>query len=136
MAIFKKYEQTIADAFNKKHDFSVDTFKFALTNTAPDSTDNAFASINEITAGNGYTLGGNEVVIASSTQTGGVLSVVPTGDVVFTAAGGSIGPFRYSVLYNETTGLAVSYYDRGAEATLLDGETFTVDTQVTLFTAS
>ena len=138
MATYNKYDQAIADVFNKKHDFSSDTFKYALTNTVPSVTDNTLADVSEISAGNGYTAGGTQVSIASSTQTGGVLSVVPAADVVFTASGGSIGPFQYVVFYNSTPagGLTVSYFDRGSPVTLLDTETFTVDVQATLLTAS
>lgn len=138
MAAYNKYDQTIADVFNKKHDFSADTFKYALTNTLPSAADNTLAEVSEIAAGNGYTAGGEQVSITSSTQTDGVLSVVPTADVVFTASGGSIGPFQYVVFYNSTPtgGLTVSYFDRGSPVTLLDTETFTVDVQATLFTAS
>ena len=138
MSTYYKYNQTIADVFNKKHDFSADTFKYALSNTAPSVVDNTLAQVSEISAGNGYTAGGTQVAITSSTQTSGVLSVVPTADVVFTAAGGSMGPFRYVAFYNSTPtgGLTVSYFDRGSSVTLLDTETFTVDVQATLFTAS
>ncbi|PHS21802.1 MAG: hypothetical protein COA84_14835 [Robiginitomaculum sp.] len=138
MAAYNKYDQTIADVFNKKHDFSSDTFKYALSNTVPSVADNTLAQVSEIAAGNGYTAGGNTVGVTSSTQTGGTLSVVPTADVVFTASGGSIGPFQYVAFYNSTPagGLTVSYFDRGSAVTLLDGETFTVDVQATLFTAS
>jgi hypothetical protein len=138
MATYNKYNQTIADVFNKKHDFSSDTFKYALSNTTPAATDNTLAELAEISSGNGYSAGGTAVGITSSTQTAGTLSVVPTADVVFTASGGSIGPFRYVALYNSTPagGLAVSYYDRGSSVTLLDTETFTVDVGATLFTAS
>lgn len=138
MATYNKYDQTIADVFNKKHDFSADVFRYALSNTIPAATDNTLIEAAEIAAGSGYTAGGTQVVITSSTQTGGVLSVVPTADVVFTAAGGSIGPFQYVVFYNSTPagGLTVSYFDRGSPVTLLDTETFTVDVQATLFTAS
>lgn len=138
MASYNKYHQTIADVFNKKHDFSADTFKYALTNTAPSNADNTLAEVSEISSGNGYSAGGTQVVITSSTQTGGTLSVVPSADVVFTASGGSIGPFQYVAFYNSTPagGLTVSYFDRGSAVTLLDGETFTVDVQATLFTAS
>ncbi len=138
MAIYNKYDQTIADVFNKKHDFSADTFKYALSNTLPSVADNTLAQAAEIAAGNGYAAGGTQVAITSSTQTGGTLSVVPTADVVFTASGGSMGPFQYVVFYNSTPagGLTVSYFDRGSPVTLLDTETFTVDVQATLFTAS
>ena len=40
MATYNKYNQAIADVFNKKHDFSADAFKFALSNTTPAAADN------------------------------------------------------------------------------------------------
>ena len=139
MATYQKYENAIEDVFNKEHDFGADAFKFSLSNSAPTAaTDNTLADFTEIAAGNGFTAGGTAVAITSATQTCGTLSVVPTADVVFTASGGSIGPFRYVSFYNSTPagGLLVSYYDRGSSVTLLDTETFTVDVQATLFTAS
>ena len=139
MAIFIKYHNAIEDVFTKKHDYSSDSFKYALTNQAPVvGTDNALADIGEIAAGNGYTAGGTVVSVTSATQTGGVFSVVPTADVVFTASGGSLPTFRYVVFYNSTPagGLIVSYFDRGVALTMLDGDTFTVDVQATLFTAA
>ena len=138
MATYNKYDPTIEDVFNKKHDFSSDTFKYTLSNTIPAVGDNTLAEFSEIAAGNGFTAGGETVGMTSSTQTGGVLSVVPTGAVVFTASGGSIGPFQYVGFYNSTPagGLLVSYFDRGSPVTLLNGETFTVDVQATLLTAS
>jgi hypothetical protein len=55
--------------------------------------------------------------------------------VVFTASGGSIGPFRYAVLYDDTpTSPAdplVSWWDYGSSITLASGETFTVDFDAT-----
>lgn len=140
MATFTKFNQFVEDKHNKVHDLSADTLKFMLTNTAPVATNSVKANITEISAGNGYTVGGTAVAITSSTQTTGTYSLVPTADVVFTASGGSIGPFRYVVLYNDTPASPldplISFYDRGSSLTLLDTETFTVDVQATLFTSS
>jgi hypothetical protein len=138
MANYVKYQEAVADIHTKKHDFSADAFKFALTNQAPVvGTDNVLLDISEIAAGNGYTAGGGAVVVASAVQVGGVFTLATTTDVVFTASGGSIGPFRYVVLYNSTPagGLLVSYWDRGSSLTLLDGEDFTVDVTDKLFEA-
>ena len=138
MASYQKFNQTVADVNNKVHNMGADTLKFMLTNTAPIATNSVKANLTEISAGNGYAAGGTVVGITSSTQTSGTYSLVPTADVVFTASGGSIGPFRYVVLYNDTPTSPldplISFYDRGSSLTLADTETFTLDVQATLFT--
>lgn len=67
-------------------------------------------------------------------QTAGVYKLVLT-DVVITAAGGSIGPFRYVVLYNDTpTAPAdplIGWYDYGSAVTLATSESLTVDFDAT-----
>jgi hypothetical protein len=49
-------------------------------------------------------------------------------NVVFTASGGTIGPFRYVVLYNSTpaNGNLIGWWDYGSGLTLNAGDTFTV----------
>lgn len=111
------------------HNLGTDVLKIALTNTAPDATaDTVFADIAEISAGNGYTAGGATVTITASGQTGGTYSLTGN-DVTFTASGGSIGPFRYPVLYNSSAANdeVIGFWDFGSSITLADGKTFTVD---------
>lgn len=140
MATFQKFNQFIEDRNNGVHNLGSDTLKFLLTNTAPVATNSVKADLTEISAGNGYTAGGTAVAITSSSQSSGNYTLVPTADVVFTASGGSIGPFRYVVLYNDTpTSPAdplISFYDRGSSFTLEDTDTFTVDVQATLLADS
>lgn len=135
---FNKFNNFVLDLANKKHNFDTDTYKFMLTNAEPDSAlDSEKADVTEISAGNGYTAGGLTIGTSAS-QTGGTLSVAPSGDLTLTASGGSIGAFRYVVLYNDTTvgKPLVSYYDYGSSITLQDNETLTIDTDATLFTLS
>lgn len=139
MASYVKYQQFVEDLGNKVHDLvgTNDTLKVALTNTAPNvATHNVLGDITELGAGNGYTAGGTDTQ-NDGTETGGTLTVTGV-DVVFTASGGSIGPFRYVVLYNDTpTSPAdplIAYWDYGSSITLLTGETFTVDFGASLFT--
>ena len=139
MATYVKYQEAIEDIHTKKHDFSADVFKMALTNTAPTvATDNVLADITEIAAGNGYTAGGATITIDSAVQAAGLFTLAVTTDIVITASGGSIGAFRYAVFYNSTPagGLLVSYWDRGSSATLLDGEAVTIDITTKLYEAS
>lgn len=139
MATYVKYEKFIEDFANKVHDVfgTNDTLKVALTNTAPNvSTHTVLADISEISAGNGYSAGGADAQ-NDGTRSGGTLSVTGV-DAVFTASSGTIGPFRYAVLYNDTpTSPAdplIAYWDYGSSITLADGETFTVNFAATLFT--
>lgn len=139
MASFVKYQNFVEDLGNAVHDLVgiQHTLKVALTNTAPNvATHTVLADITEIAAGNGYTAGGADTQ-NDGTETTGTLTVTGV-DVVFTASGGSIGPFRYVVLYNDTpTSPAdplIGYWDYGSSITLLTGETFTVDFGASILT--
>jgi hypothetical protein len=103
-----------------------------LTNTAPVAGHDEFADITEISAGNGYPAGGVTLDGVTLSEAGGVAKVVIT-DEVITAAGGTIGPFRYCVIYNDTsTGdKLVNWYDYGSSITLQDTETLTIDFDAT-----
>ena len=87
-------------------------------------------------AANGYTSGGHTATIDSSTESGGTYTLACTTDVVITATAGGIGPFRYVILYNDTsaTDLLIGYWDYGSSITLNDGETFTIDVTASLLT--
>jgi len=141
MATYNKYEIFVQHMWDKVHDLfgTTDTCKIALTNTAPTLSTNAvLADITEISAGNGYSAGGTDAQ-NDSTRTGGTVTLTGV-DVVFTASGGSIGPFRYSVFYNDTpTSPAdplIAEWDYGSGVTLAAGETFTVDFGANIHTVS
>ena len=127
MAVFNKFSQFVADVANKIHNLGSDTLKILLTNTAPVATNAVKADLTEISAGNGYTAGGNVAALTSSTQASGLYKLVLANPATWTAAGGSIGPFRYAALYNSTAaaGNLVGYWDYGSAVTLAAGETFT-----------
>lgn len=128
MATMTPFDCLVADLAHKAHDLSTDTIKAMLSNTAPSAAWTAKSSVTEIAAGNGYTAGGATVTITSSGQTGGVYKLV-LADIVWTATGGSIGPFRYVILYNDThaSDRLLWSYDYGSAITKGSGETFTVD---------
>jgi hypothetical protein len=143
MAAFVKYEKFAEDLAQKVHDVfgtagsGADTLKVLLSNTTPNvATHGVRADVAELAAGNGYTAGGFTATNVG-TRSGGTVSVAGT-DIVVTASGGTIGPFRYAILYNDTpTSPAdplVGYWDYGSNITLQNGETLTIDFGATIFT--
>src|ERR1700704_6822445 len=125
MATFNKFNAFVADVANKVHNLGADTLKVILTNTAPVATNAVKADITEIAAGNGYTAGGTQATLVSSSQTGGTYAL-KLNNVTYTATPGSIGPFRYCVLYNSipASGNLIGWDDYGANPTLTAGKTF------------
>lgn len=128
MAVYNKFNQFTKDLIDGKHNFGSNVFKVMLTNSAPVATNSVKADITEITAANGYTAGGTATTITESVASG-VAKVVGS-NVVFTATGGSIGPFQYAVLYNDTQAVPVkplvAWWDYGSAVTLAATETMTV----------
>ena len=128
MAVYNKFNDFSEQLANGVQNFATDVYKVALSNTAPVATNTILSNITQISAGNGYTSGGSTTTITLSETTG--TTTVSGTQVVFTASGGSIGPFRYVVLYNDTTTSPskplVAWWDYGSSITLADGETFTV----------
>lgn len=127
MASYNKFNAFTQDVLSAKHNFTGNTFKVMLTNTAPTATNAVKADITEIGAGNGYSAGGTTTTISVSSTSG--VAKVTASDIVFTASGGTIGPLRYAVVYNSTTATnpLIAWFDYGSAITLLDTETLTVD---------
>ena len=141
MAAFNKFNQFAEDLGDGVHNLQAagDTLRVYLSNAAPSaSADLVKTDLAEIAAGNGYTAGGEDVA-NDYTESVGVGTLVGT-DVVITASGGTIGPFRYVVLYNDTpTSPAdplIGWWDYGSSITLNDGETFTIDFGASILTVS
>lgn len=136
MASFNKFNVFVEDLAKKVHNLNSDTLKIFLTNTAPNaSTNTAYDGTTgttgpaEIAAGNGYTAAGNTAAFSSGAQTSGTYKLVLSDPTTWTASGGSIGPFRYAVLYNSTPAgkNLIGWWDYGSSVTLATGEQFTVD---------
>lgn len=142
MATFVKFYTFVEALAEGGHNLGSDTLKFALTNTAPtQATDTVFDPVTKHpkpATDNGYTSGSwpKVVTVDSSAQSGGVYTLACTTDVVLTATAGGCGPFRYVILYNDTsaTDLLISYWDYGSSITLAAGETFTIDVTSSLLT--
>lgn len=132
MASFQKFNSFVEQLAEAGHNLQSHTLKVMLTNTAPEATDAVKGDLTEISAGNGYTAGGSQATVSASAQTGGTYKLT-LADVTFTATGGSIGPFRYAVLYNDThtSDALIGFWDYGSELTLNSGESFTWDADAT-----
>lgn len=127
MATYQKFNSFVENLAEKVYNLGSDTLKVMLTNSAPSASNTVKTDITEISAGNGYTAGGTAITITASSQTSGTYKLVGN-DVVFTATG-SVGPFRYVVIYDDTAtnDELIAFADYGSSVTLGNGDTFTVD---------
>lgn len=139
MATFNLFHEFGKDLHNGVHNFGSHTFRVALTNSAPaQDTTALLADITQIAAGNGYTTVADgagttiALTVAETSAGSGVWRLgTSSSDCVFTASGGSIGPFRYAVIVNDTPtsplNPLVGYLDYGSNIPVTDGNTFTID---------
>jgi len=137
MATYNKFQQFVEDLGKGVHQLHAagHTLKVYLTNNTPDAAaDAVLADLAGITEQNGYAATDIQNDYTETTGTSSLTGV----DVTFTASGGSFGPFRYAVVYNDTpTSPAdplVAWWDYGSSITVAAGENFKVDFGTSLFT--
>lgn len=133
MASYVKINDWVANMLEVA-DIDGDTFAVALSNTAPGSEDPAttadgqgiLANVTEVA----YTYcSARALTTASHAQSSGTFTL-DFNDLVLTASGGAVGPFRYVYIYDDTPSSPadplVCYFDYGSAITLAAGETLTI----------
>ena len=125
MATFTKFNSFVEALAEKVHNLGSDTLKVALTNSAPSASNTVLANITEISYTN---LSSRTLTVSSSSQTSGTYKLV-LADLTLTASGGSVAPFRYVVIYNDTAtnDELIAYFDYGSALTLTDGQALVLD---------
>ena len=136
MASFNKFENFVGDVGLKVHELNADLLEVYLSNATPSaSADTIKANLAEITNENGYAA--PEDTQNTYSEAGGTGTCVGT-DIVITASGGTIGPFRYVVLFNTTpvspVDPLIGWWDYGSSITLQATETFTINFGASMFT--
>jgi hypothetical protein len=125
---FHMFEGTVLRILKGEHDFDNHAMKVYLSNTKPNvTTDVDKSDLAEITNENGYSPVDAQTYVYA--QTGfEYMPRIQAVDFIITASGGTVGPFRYLVLYDDdhsTDGL-IGYWDRGHALILQDGESLEV----------
>src|SRR5574343_138569 len=136
MATFTKLTGFVEHLAEKVHNLGSDQLAIALSNTAPGSESTpptgatancVLANVTQVSYTNLSGATPRNLTTSSSAQSSGTYKLV-IDDLVLTATG-SVGPFRYVYLYNDTAASdnLIGYYDYGSSITLANGETFTVN---------
>ena len=137
MATYQKAQDYVEQLNKGIHIWGSHTFKAAFSNTTPNlGTMTVLADITQISSGGGYTGGaggGLTLDTVTLSETSGTAKVT-IADEVFTASG-SVGPFRYIWIYNDSAtspaDALVAVFDYGSSITMANGETFTLDFDAT-----
>ena len=137
MTAFTKAEGFVEHKNHGVHNLGSDQLVVALSDTAPASegtnplvgvaSNSVLTNVTEISYTN---LSSRNITTTSSVHTSGTYKLTLT-DLILTASGGSVGPFRYIYIYNDTptspADPVIGMYDYGSSITLADSETFTID---------
>ncbi len=125
MATYVKFFSFVEALAEKTHNLGSDVLTIALTNSAPSTSNTQRSNLTEISYSNCST---RAITTSTSAQTSGTYKLV-VADLTLTASGGTVGPFRYVVVYNDTAtnDELIAYADYGSSITLADGETFLID---------
>ena len=126
MATFNKFNSFVEALAEKVHNLGSDQLVVALcaAANAPVATNTQLTDLTQISYTN---LSSRNITTASSAQSSGTYKLTLT-DLVLTASG-TVATFRYVVIYNDTAtnDELIGWYDYGANVSLINGETFTID---------
>jgi len=128
MAAFNKFNLFLDWMAKGTLNLSSDALKVMLTNVLPIPTNSIYSNISggEVANGNGYVTGGIACTPTLSNASG-TEKLVGTSAVL--TASGSIGPFRYIVLYDSTPAsnkALMGWWDYGASVNMNSTDIFTV----------
>lgn len=133
MAAYNKFNSFVEAICEKVHNLGSDVLTVALTAAAnaPVAGNTQLSNLTQISYTN---LSARTLTVSSSSQTGGSYTLV-IADKVLTASG-AVATFRYVAIYNDTAtnDELICWFDYGADVTLANGETFTIDFGAQLFT--
>lgn len=124
MASYNKFNSFTEAVAEKVHNLGSDVLKVALTNSAPSAANTQLSNITEISYTN---CSSRTLTISTSAQTSGTYKLV-IADLVLTASG-TVGPFRYIVIYNDTAtnDELIGWFDYGSNLTMASSDTLTLD---------
>lgn len=134
MASFNKLNGFVEHLSEKVHNLGSDQLVVALSNTAPGSEgtpptgSTAACVLANVTQVSYTNCSSRNVTTSASAQSSGTYKLT-LADLTLTASGGTVGPFRYVYLYNDTAASdnLIGYYDYGSSITLNDTETLLIN---------
>lgn len=126
MAAFQYFYPFVEYLAEKVVDLDSDQFVYALC-AAANPPLNANGVLADLTQASYTFCSSRNVVTASGSQTSGTYKLI-TNELILTATGGVVGPFRYVVMYDDTAAgdVLVGFWDYSADYTIPDGQTFTI----------
>lgn len=127
MATYNKFNSFVEAVAEKVHNLGSDTLTVALcaAANAPVASNTQLSNLTQISYTN---CSARAITTSTSAQTSGTYKLV-LADLTLTASGGSVGPFRYVVIYNDTAtnDELIGWFDYGSDITLASTETLLID---------
>jgi hypothetical protein len=126
---FQRIDKFTSDLSLKVHHLAADQMAVALSNTAVDNTDELLSDVVQIA----YTNLSSRQLGADPGSSAGGTYTMKRQNITMTSTGGTTGPFRWVVIYNDAAPQKnlVGYYDWGSALTLENGDSLTIQFDAT-----
>lgn len=138
MATYQKFQDFVEQLCKGVHQLHAagHVIECYLSNEQPLVGDTVKTDIAEIAIEHGYT--GPEDTQNDVTESPAGTANLTCVDIQILAAGGTVGPFQFVVMFNQTAAspldALIAWWDYGSAITLQDAETFDIDFAATTFT--
>tara|TARA_R110000868_G_scaffold186026_1_gene428213 strand:- start:601 stop:1017 length:417 start_codon:yes stop_codon:yes gene_type:complete len=121
ISVYTKYTagvESLAEGTNAQ----TAVWKIALTNTINIADTTFTPGTSDLPTAGGYTAGGNDATLVSSSAVSGIFKLVLNSPAIWTATGAGF-TYRYAILYNSTLNVPIGCWDYGSSQLVTASET-------------
>jgi hypothetical protein len=121
ISVYTKYTAGV-ESLAEGTDVQTAVWKIALSNSINLADTTFTPGTSDLPTAGGYTAGGNDATLVSSSQAAGIFKLVLNSPAMWTATSAGF-TYRYAILYNSTLNVPIGSWDYGSSQLISASET-------------
>jgi hypothetical protein len=121
ISVYTKYTAGV-ESLAEGTDVQTAVWKIALSNSINLADTTFTPGTSDLPTAGGYTAGGNDATLVSSSQAAGIFKLVLNSPAMWTATSAGF-TYRYAILYNSTLNVPIGFWDYGSSQLISASET-------------